>query len=97
MIVAREVQHAMQDKDFDFIARGVPEPSRIRGRNLRRNGQVTCGLCDELISREERKYVSGFVFFAKALVQATHFPAGRHQDADGPRHLCGTAGALGKP
>jgi len=67
MIVAGQVQHAVQHQDFNFIGQAVAQPQSILAGNLETDGYVSSLLPGK------RKHVCGLVFVAEAPVQSLHF------------------------
>lgn len=76
MIIARQVQHAVQNQNFDLVRDAVAQPSGILARNLEAYGNVPT------LMPGKREHIGGFVFVAKAPVQRLHLAPRGNQDRD---------------
>lgn len=86
MIIARQVQHAVQDQDFDFIDKAVAQLRGILAGNFKTDGDVSS------LAAGKREHICGFVFVAKAPVQRLHLAPRGNQDCNitfYPRHGLG--------
>ena len=93
MIVAAQMQDAVQHENFNFLGWRVSERARIFGCDLGRDGDFAGELFSSVGVGGKRKHVSGLVFSAETAVQGFYLCACRYQDIDCALQSGGAAGA----
>jgi hypothetical protein len=88
VIVASQVEHAMQYQDFDFVDYAVAQPRCILAGDFKTDGDVASPMAGK------REHIRGFVFVAKAPVQRLHLSPRGNQDCNFTFH---TRHGLGTP
>src|SRR5206468_548196 len=82
MIMSREMQHAMQDKNLDLVIYGMFISARVIYRNLSRDGNVARVSGDLCIWCRERENICCFIFPAKAAIQRLQLLIRSDQNGD---------------
>jgi len=82
VIVAAQMQDAVENQDLDFFAGGVSERSRIVGGNFRRDGDVARVARLQSGQGWKRQHVGGLIFAAEATVEFLEFGIRSNQDID---------------
>jgi hypothetical protein len=94
VVLAGEMEEAVEEKDFYFIAEGVAVGGGLAGGGVERDGEVAgvlggeCGWCGEA------EDVSGFVFAAEVLVEVAEGWVVGEQDVDCSFDADGGSGAV---
>lgn len=81
MVVSGEVKQAMEDKDTDFLFRGMAEFARIGGSNVDGDGQVSGEGFDDFVRSRKREDVCGLVLSAESPVELAHLTIGGKKQA----------------
>jgi len=69
MIVSREMKHAVENQNLDFLRRRMAQPACVLFRDLRRNRDIARQSADKVRIRRKRKHIRGLIFPSKTTVK----------------------------
>ena len=93
VIVAAQMQDAVQHQNFNFLGRRVSERARILRCHLHRNGDFARKMFSRVELGRKGEHVGGLVGCAETTVQRLHLSARSQQDIDRALQSGGAAGA----